>query len=253
MIQEIKEYISEYSPRIERNDGDERWYRITNETNWLPSVTTMIGSVLNKGKGFEQWLGNSLNYETACEKRDEAAKVGTLVHSLCERLMLGEAITEQKDERVIKRLMSFVEWFSIHNPQIIALEMKLVHKDVPYSGTPDIVCLIDGKIHLVDIKTGAPYNSHELQLTCYKALWDANFPMYPIDIMGGLYLKDSWISKVEPIYKKYKYVPGVVNNVYNVWLWQNGGNPKPKNKRPLNTYFKLKGVEDEGKIRMSEL
>ncbi len=109
--------------------------------------------------------------------------------------------------------------------------MKLVHKDIPYSGTPDIVCMIDDKIHMVDIKTGAPYTSHELQLTCYKALWDANFPEYPIDIMGGLYLKDSWLSKVEPIYKKYKYVPNVVNNVYNVWLWQNGGKPKPKSKK----------------------
>ena len=50
-ITEIKNCVSNYNPDIERNDGDERWYRIVDETKWLPSVTTMIGSVMNKGYG----------------------------------------------------------------------------------------------------------------------------------------------------------------------------------------------------------
>ena len=245
-ITEIKKCVSEYNPDIERNDGDERWYRIKDETKWLPSVTTMIGSVMNKGIGFEKWLGDSPSYDLACEKRDKAAQIGTMVHEMCEKLLNGESIEFTPDEKpaFLKRFMSFEEWYNITKPEIITTEIKLVHKDVNYSGTPDIVCLVDGKIHMVDIKTGAAYNTHELQLTCYKELWDKNFPDYPIDEIYGLYLKDSWISKVEPQYKKYKYSIDAINSIYNIWLWQNGGTPKPKSKKPLKTFFKLGGMID---------
>tara|TARA_R100000781_G_scaffold60063_1_gene38376 strand:- start:5 stop:766 length:762 start_codon:yes stop_codon:yes gene_type:complete len=242
----IKNTLKDYSPEVERNTGDERWYRIKDETKWLPSVTTMIGSVINKGIGFEKWLGSMPSYDLACEKRDAAAEVGTRVHNLCEDLLLGKAVNldEAEGPSYFKRLMSFVEWYKIHKPTILATELKLVHKDVPYSGTPDIVCIIDEKIHMVDIKTGAPYDTHELQLTCYKELWDKTFPEFKIDEICGLYLKDSWISKVEPMYKKYKYSIDAVNSVYNIWLWQNGGSPKPKTKKPLQTNFKLGGIID---------
>jgi hypothetical protein len=240
--------VSEYHPDIERNDGDERWYRIKDETKWLPSVTTMIGSVLNKGVGFEKWLGDSPSYDIACQKRDEAAQTGTIIHKMCEQLLKGDTVNfdeEFSDKSYLKRLFSFVKWYEIHKPEVIALELKLVHSDILYSGTPDIVCMIDGKIHMVDIKTGAPYDSHELQLTCYKALWDANFPKYPIDEIYGLYLKDSWISKVEPMYKKYSYNIDAVDSVYNLWLWQHKGKPKPKSSMPLPKHFKLKGVSND--------
>ena len=39
------------------NTQDDRWYK-TEDNPWRPSVTSIIGSVLNKGKGFENWLGN---------------------------------------------------------------------------------------------------------------------------------------------------------------------------------------------------
>ena len=62
-----------------------------------------------------------------------------------------------------------------------------------------------------------------------------------------MYLKDSWISKVEPLYKKYKYSPNAIEAVHSIWQWKNGGNPKPKVKKPLKLTFKLvpEGVIDE--------
>tara|TARA_R100000664_G_C2760174_1_gene151032 strand:- start:25655 stop:26416 length:762 start_codon:yes stop_codon:yes gene_type:complete len=249
MIESLKESISKYSPKIERNDGDERWYRIPGETKWLPSVTTMIGSVLNKGEGFEKWLGDNPSYDIACEKRDKSAELGTLVHDQCEKLLKGETIIEKQNKSVMKRLMSFVAWYRSKKPiDVIATELKLVHKNVPYSGTPDIVCYIDNKLCLVDIKTGAPYESHQLQLTSYKTLWDNIFPNHTIDKMYGLYLKDTWISKIEPNFKEYKYCPEEVECVYKLWKWQKGGNPRPKNGYPLHNSFKLQGINSEKPI-----
>ncbi len=243
-MQDLKQLISEYKPRIERNTGDERWYRIVSKTKWLPSVTTMIGSVLHKGEGFEKWLGDNPSYDIACEKRDKAAVLGTLVHDQCEKLLHGETIVEMQDKSVIKRLMSFTEWHKEYKPDVAVTELKLVHPDVPYSGTPDIVCYINGKLHMVDIKTGNPYETHQLQLSCYKTLWDNIFPDYPIEKMYGLYLKDSWISKVAPNFKEYKYTPKEVDCVYKLWKWKKGGNPKPKSGYPLKTHFKLKVNKD---------
>tara|TARA_R100000808_G_C2115367_1_gene128172 strand:+ start:278 stop:1036 length:759 start_codon:yes stop_codon:yes gene_type:complete len=245
MVEDLKESVSKYCPKVERNEGEERWYRIPGQTKWLPSVTTMIGSVLNKGEGFEKWLGDNPSYDIACEKRDKAAVLGTLVHDQCEKLLHGETIVEMNDKRVIKRLMSFVAWYKEHKPKVITTELKLVHPNVPYSGTPDIICLIENELCLVDIKTGSPYETHQLQLTSYKTLWDNIFDKYPIKRMYGLYLKDTWISKVSPNFKEYKYCPNEVESVYNLWKWKKGGNPSPKKGYPLNTQFKLQGVKNE--------
>ncbi len=116
----------------------------------------------------------------------------------------------------------------------------MYHPDVPFSGTPDIVAYLpDLGLTLIDIKTGAPYESHQLQLTCYKMLWDALFPEAPIESLYGLYLKGSWISKVEPNFKAYKYVPEVIEHLVGVWRWM-VGETGPKGRKPVKTIFQLK-------------
>ena len=208
---QINKLLQERKQDIIYHEGDERWCSIKGRKLWKPSVTTFIGAVLNKGIGYDMWLGNAISYKEACKERDIAAKRGTIVHNLCEELMLKgflnvpEDIVDDYKDEVLKRLMSFESWYINTKPKIVTTEYKLYHQDVPYSGTPDIICEINGKLCIIDIKTGAPYQSHQLQLTCYKKLWDTIFPEYPIQELYGLYLKDSWITKVEPIAKKYKY------------------------------------------------
>tara|TARA_Y100000593_G_scaffold82070_1_gene153927 strand:+ start:11903 stop:12652 length:750 start_codon:yes stop_codon:yes gene_type:complete len=232
------------------HEGNERWCAPKGTKQWKPSVTTFLGATLNKGIGYDTWLGNALSYKDACKERDMAARRGTIVHDLCEKLIkegnisIPEELNKEFGEAISKRMMSFELWYRQHCPEIITTEYKLYHPSLPFSGTPDIVCKINDKMTLIDIKTGNPYPTHQLQLTCYKMLWDAVFPEHPIQEMYGLYLKDSWISKVEPQYKKYKYAPEVVNNVHAVWEWIAGGKPWPKSKYPVKLSFSIKENEE---------
>jgi len=246
----LKKLLKERKQEVNYHPGNERWCAVKGYS-WVPSVTTFIGATLSKGIGFDKWLGDSPSYSLACEYRDAAARRGTLVHELCEELMikgtlaLPETILSSYGDEVAKRMMSFEEWFKTIKPTVVALEYKLFHESLPYSGTPDIICYIDDELCIIDIKTGAPYQSHELQLTCYAQLWNANFPEYPIQKVYGLYLKDTWKTKVLPLTKEWKINEEAVASVYSVWEWLMGGNPKPKSKAPVKTVYRLPVFEPE--------
>jgi hypothetical protein len=230
---------------IEMFPGEERWYRIIGETEWKPSVTTMIGKVLSKGEIYDRWMGNQPSYQAACDTRDKAAKRGTLVHTLCENYLKGERVYSD-DKEIAKRMMSFDHWVHKHNPKIIALEPKLIHKDVPFSGTADIICEINGQMTIVDIKTGMAHDEHQLQLMCYKRLWDHICPSKPIKKMYGLYLKGTWITKVEPQFKEYKDNPFVIKALYDLWTWKVKGGPRKE--KPFDTTFKRRTQNDKKKL-----
>ena len=144
-------------------------------------------------------------------------------------------------------MMSFIEWNNINHPyNVIAKEIKLWHKDVAFSGTPDLIIEKDGKLILIDYKTGAHYKSHELQCSMYKMLWDAIFPEYKIDVIKGMYLKDTWISKVEPLVKEFKFVPEEVDACVKLWNWYKStakGKPYPKQRAHVDKEFSI--GEDE--------
>ena len=154
---------------IRRHESGDRWYAPVGSYNWKPSVTTIIGGTLNKGKGFEQWLGNHPSYKIACEERDKAADRGTLVHDLAEKYMHGESV-ETEDEEICKHLMSFEKFWRDNEIQMIDTELFMWHKDVPWAGTCDIIAKMNGKYAIIDIKTGGYYKSHEIQLNMYAEL-----------------------------------------------------------------------------------
>ena len=229
-----------HAPAIQLNEGDNHWYR-TEENDWKPSVTTIIGGVINKGKGYDTWLGNQPSYKIACDERDIAASHGTQVHEACEHYLNGKRIDGSNEgPEFNKRMMKFEHWVENRQPDILATEQQMYHKDIPFSATCDIVIYTpDSGLSIVDIKTGAPYETHALQLTCYKMLWDAMYPDFPIKNIFGLYLKGNWITKVEPLFKSYKYVPDVMEDVLGVWRWLIGSTG-PKGRKPIKTSFQLK-------------
>jgi len=246
----IQDILEERKQTIIYHKSNERWCAIEGTQQWKPSVTTFIGGVLNKGVGYDTWLGNANSYKEACKDRDIAAERGTTVHNLCEELIVEGKLTIPEDilflfgDAVSKRVMSFAFWYDQYRPEVVTTEYKLYHPDVPYSGTPDIVAYVNGKLSIIDIKTGAPYPSHHLQLTAYKILWDTIFPEFPIEATYGLYLKDGWISKVEPMFKKFPHLSDELDATFALWKWMNGGKPWPKDKYPVKTSFSLNYSEN---------
>ena len=102
----------------------------------------------------------------------------------------------------------------------------------------------DGKIWLIDIKTGKEYKqSHELQLTSYKLLWDHIWgkEIGKIDTLACLYLTAKGNYKIV----EYDFVPYNWFNVYENFEYmlkdKRGNMPKIKEKKELPTKYSLKG------------
>tara|TARA_R100001086_G_scaffold81074_1_gene39718 strand:- start:2622 stop:3356 length:735 start_codon:yes stop_codon:yes gene_type:complete len=227
---------------IRRHESGDRWYAPVGSYNWKPSVTTIIGGTLNKGKGFEQWLGNHPSYKIACEERDKAADRGTLVHDLAEKYMHGESV-EAEDEEICKHLMSFEKFWRDNEIQMIDTELFMWHKDVPWAGTCDIIAKMNGKYAIIDIKTGGYYKSHEIQLNMYAELL-SKITGEEIGILAGLYTKGKWIKEPNYQLKKFKFNLDIAMSVDSVWRFLNGGNPKPKIKAKLKTTFQIGGKDE---------
>ena len=231
----IDDYIKK--TKIKRHEGEGRWYSQGKSENWKPSVTTIIGQTCSKGKFFDEWLmKNGLN---AINLRDEAAERGTAVHENIELLLNNEEILVN-NEFIQKSLMSFEKFYNEQKPKVFTQEIFLYHKDIPWAGTPDIIAEVNGRLSIIDIKTGDYRKTHEIQQLMYVDLWDKIFPECPIQDIYGLYTKGKWIK--EPNYQFRKFTRSVIHlNVYNLWCYLNFpyGKPKPKSKPKLKEVFNL--------------
>tara|TARA_E500000305_G_C4028149_1_gene243068 strand:+ start:4964 stop:5761 length:798 start_codon:yes stop_codon:yes gene_type:complete len=258
-IDELMLQVESYQKQtnIIRHHGDSRWYTRRSKLDWKPSVTSVIGGAVDKGKGFEMWLGNQPSYDAACTVRNKAAKRGTLVHEYCEALTKGSDADLRDDKHIIeeegcdideiaKYMMSFDLWRHESNSKVLVSEIMLYHDDIPWSGTFDMVTQND-KLAMVDIKTGEHYKAHDIQLNMYRILWNKIFPDFKIETIQGLYLKGKWIK--QPNYKlaNVKIDEDICWKVYDLWTFLNtSGNrkPWPKDKYALEYAFEA-NIENE--------
>ena len=155
---------------------DSRFYLHANG-NFYPSVTTILDAY-PKTYAFYEWLKKA--GEDADEIRDEAGRKGSEVHQLCEDYdaglqcsMLSEYFKpkyKQIEWAMFERYVEFREKFKY---ELVANELHYISPVFGFAGTLDRVFRVDGKLILVDIKTGnAIHNHFWLQQAAYKAMWD---------------------------------------------------------------------------------
>ena len=228
-ITEIKSPFG-FIKRYDLSSG--RWYmrEIDGVEIFKPSVTTVL-NVIDKGYGFNKWLGNSFGYEAAMEYATFTADRGTRGHINIQSLIAGIPVpTEGMEDIEIKMLMGFVQWYNDYKPEILSCEETLWDRDYPVAGTADLVCRIDGKLHLIDYKTGKHYDTHQLQLTAYGQL-HKRLHDYEKEEMGDkepilsvlrLY---EWRDNPDMIpkydWKKYKSDDVSLDHAVQLWKWQN--------------------------------
>jgi hypothetical protein len=87
-----------------------------------------------------------------------------------------------------------------------------------YAGTPDLWGLWDGKLVLVDIKSGSFAKWHPIQLAAYSHLLDAN----GIETRGGvdLYLKDTSYSLKSFTVGELREGLSIFLSCLTVWKWR---------------------------------
>ncbi len=210
--------------RIELKNG--RWYHL--DGKYKPSVTR-VDSVIDKGYGYEKWLGDATSYKDACEYRDKRAAIGSKVHTLIAKLILYKQIqTDDLTEEEVKMVLSFRQFWIDKAPLPVTIECPLWSDTIPVAGTVDMILRIDAENWLIDIKTGSIWDTHQMQLSWYKYLVEDMFNMkinHLVALRPKVFIKNPsyQIKEFEPLSADF------LNNVYELWEWNNH-HPEPQEK-----------------------
>lgn len=115
---------------------------------------------------------------TPWRERDKAASLGSRVH----RLLEGDGTGASPEEQPF--VDAWAAWLAATGTEIIAQEVPVVNTVMGYGGTADLIARANGKIGLLDIKTGSTvadrdgqvYPEIRLQLAAYAAA-DVGLPV----------------------------------------------------------------------------
>ena len=78
---------------------------------------------------------------------------------------------------------------------------------------------------MIDFKTGNEYpTTHQIQLSCYKELFDRIFPEDTIDHIYCLYVKSGWRKKPTFKLREYKYDSTISGALNYLWMFNNRAN-----------------------------
>lgn len=134
------------------------------------------------------------------EDRDAAARRGTEVHGLAERLVLGEKI--DVPEELAGHVDAYLRFLEEWDPHPVLVEAVVFSRRFLYGGTLDLVAdLADGRRWLLDVKTtrSGVYGETGLQLAAYRYadfyLGDqvdgayAEIPMPEVDATGVIWVR----------------------------------------------------------------
>lgn len=102
-------------------------------------------------------------------------------------------------------LQAWQKFKSDNKIEILAMEMIVASEKLMLAGTLDVLCMMNGAKWILDIKSGAYAESHEIQVSGYKKLYedDPRIEDKPVDRLGGVYLR----SNGNYSFKEFKYNP----------------------------------------------
>ena len=129
----------------------------------IPSVTTLMKPM------------SAETYKTVDpDTLNRAARRGTAVHNALENYAKFDI--EDIDPDLRGYFDAFLNWWELRKPEVIATECRLYHKIMRYAGTADLICLIDGKVTLVDYKTSSQVNTKlcAVQLEGYDRAFESH-------------------------------------------------------------------------------
>lgn len=129
----------------------------------VPSVTTLMKP-----------LSSDFYSTVDPEVLNKAAKRGTAIHNAVENY--AKFGIEDIPPVYAGYFAGFREWWDSRKPEVLATETKVYHKILRYAGTVDLLCIIDGRVTLVDYKTSAQVNSKlcAVQLEAYDRAWESH-------------------------------------------------------------------------------
>lgn len=126
---------------------------------------------------------------------ERARRRGSRCHELFEEyLLIGDIDAENVETEFLPYVKQFVLWAKSYRPKVLFTEKHLFSDE--FCGTADLICVIDGKLVIVDYKVTSTVDKKSLsvQLEGYKRLCE----LLGLKIEGCWYLhikKDSYVFK----------------------------------------------------------
>jgi|SRR3989304_5303078 len=102
---------------------------------------------------------------------DYSRSLGTVLHEAC--ALLDEDNLGEFDPAITGRLMGYKKFLEMYQPKWEIIEKPLVSVIWRFAGTPDRYGVMDMKNIILDIKSGYPDDSHNLQTAGYEILLNA--------------------------------------------------------------------------------
>ncbi|MBI2577699.1 MAG: PD-(D/E)XK nuclease family protein [Candidatus Wildermuthbacteria bacterium] len=135
---------------------------------WLPRVTT-ITSIISK-PNLIQYYARHRNIFAAQRALALAADWGTMVHEGIENVLRGESFVI--DPRISPSVSAFRVWMREHDIEVVGehggIERRVTDLEHRYAGTIDIIAKVDGRVGVIDIKTGSGiWEEYYLQTAAY--------------------------------------------------------------------------------------
>ncbi len=153
---------------------------------WYPRVTKIVE--IKAKPGLANFYRSVGSYDAARGITENAAKEGTLVHEVAEKILIGEhPAIPVEIQPAMTALSSFLEHNDIRVDKEF-VERRIFHPEHRYAGTIDTLALIDGKFGVLDIKTSqAIYRDYNLQTSAYIEALLEEFPT----------LETRWILRID--------------------------------------------------------
>jgi len=152
-----------------------RQYKLADGTV-VPGVTTVINSQLgwNKNALIAWARREALAGIDPTKVRDEAADVGTITHHLIECHIRNvpphlEEYSRKNIDLAENGFIAFLDWEKANYLEYYIVEYPVVSEKHRFGGTIDVIGSKDGKLWLIDLKTGkGVYPDHIIQVAAYK-------------------------------------------------------------------------------------
>lgn len=147
----MRKFIHYDIPGIKRIDGGPagRLYE-TPDGNRYPSVTTVVGAIGDKSY-LEEWR-DRVGHNEAAKITKRSANRGTLLHTCCERYLLGEVLTFDMFHQTEKEMFSYFLPVLNSIDEIHAMETQLYSDKLRVAGTVDLIAVEGGALKVLDWK-----------------------------------------------------------------------------------------------------
>jgi len=116
------------------------------------------------------------------KKTKGSADIGSFVHNWISDFILGKSPEMPVNVEVRKCIDAFFEWVKLHEVSFVSSERKIYSRKHNYAGTYDALAYVDGKMSVLDLKTGSGvYPEMGLQLAAYHMAHEEEFPEQKIE------------------------------------------------------------------------